>query len=153
LANTGGGLLNSSILAPQHVASGGTQVAANPVNALSSGQAVHNPFGLSASQAPTWGQRTFGNNMIGQGIDETLAMVDPRASSPQLAEARMGALKNFAKDQFTSGMKDQMNFAPAPAMPNRQAPQQQQQGNNVTPYTVNSLNRFNRRLNPFGGGL
>jgi uncharacterized protein (DUF1499 family) len=65
----------------------------------------------------------------------------------------MGALKNFAKDQFTSGMKDQMNFAPAPAMPNRQAPQQQQQGNNVTPYTVNSLNRFNRRLNPFGGGL
>jgi hypothetical protein len=91
--------------------------------------------------------------MVGQGIDETLAMVDPRASSPQLAEARMGALKNFAKDQFTSGMKDQMNFAPAPAMPNRQVPQQQQQGNNVTPYTVNSLNRFNRRLNPFGGGL
>jgi hypothetical protein len=152
LANTGGGLLNSSILAPQPVAQGATQIAANPINSLSSGPAIHNPFGLGAADAPTWGQRTFGNNAIGQGIDETIAMVDPRVSSPQLADARMGVLKSFAGDQLKSGVKDQMNFSPAPAMPQRQAPQQQQ-GNNVNPYTVNSLNRLNRRLNPLGGGF
>lgn len=115
--------------------------------------AIHNPFGLSSAQAPTWGQRTFGSNAIGQGVDETLAMIDPRINSPQLSEARMGVLKNFAMDKMQSGVKEQMSFAPPPVLPNRQAPQQQQQTNNVTPYTVNSLNRFNRRINPLGGGF
>ena len=154
-----GGLLSSSMLAPNPAPVLGPTPVANSISGLApSGTsapiapAIHNPFGLSASQAPTWGQRTFGNNMIGQGIDETIAMVDPRVSSPQLNEARMGVLKNMAGDQLKSGIKDQMNFAPPPAMPQRQAPQQQQV-NNVNPYTVNSLNRFNRRINPLGGGF
>jgi hypothetical protein len=152
-------LLSSNLLAPQAAPTFGSSPVANSVSGLSAGgtpapmaPAIHNPFGLGAADAPTWGQRTFGNNAIGQGIDETIAMVDPRVSSPQLNDARMGVLKSFAGDQLKSGMKDQMNFSPAPAMPQRQAPQQQQ-GNNVNPYTVNSLNRLNRRLNPLGGGF
>lgn len=149
-ANMGG--LSSSMLAPQPAPTFGAAQIANPVSGLSSGAqnaGVFNPFGLDAASVPTWGQRTFGNNAVGQGIDQTLAMVDPRASSPQLAEARMGMLKNMAGDQLKSGIKEQMNFSPPPAMPQRQV--QQQQINNVNPYSVNALNRFNRRLTPFGG--
>jgi hypothetical protein len=143
------------MLAPQAAPTFGSSQIANPISGLTSGAqnaAVHNPFGLSTSQVPTWGQRTFGNNPIGQSIDETLAVIDPRASSQALSETRMGMLKDFAKDQMKSGMSGGGGFSQPPGLPNRQVPQQQQ-SNNATPYTVNSLNRFNRRLNPFGGGL